>query len=228
LLLAQRPQHCKGCCCRSPLAWTSFRCSSWGQAHDRPRASTSTTRPACDGRCGCQLPQALTAEIATRADTGGWPAARFLAFGRNMNCRSGHAPHQAHSERGTNYRQAMTLANLRLQGPCQTLPRAAIEAPAGSDWLTVRGKPDRNRPIPVPGKTAHPVWRHSVHALVRAGHRVFYTRTAILVQRLQAATTHLVLEAALAKLDKSNLIILDDITLCPRRIRLENRRPLRT
>ena len=48
--------------------------------------------------------------------------------------------------------------------------------------------------------------------MVEAGHRVFYTRTSDLVQRLQAARRDLVLEAALAKLDKFDLIILDDIT----------------
>jgi len=50
------------------------------------------------------------------------------------------------------------------------------------------------------------------HAMIEAGHRVFYTRTSDLVQRLQAARRDLVLEAALAKLDKFDLIILDDIT----------------
>jgi len=50
------------------------------------------------------------------------------------------------------------------------------------------------------------------HALVEAGHRVFYTRTSELVQRLQAARRDLILEAALAKLDKSDLIGLDYTT----------------
>lgn len=50
------------------------------------------------------------------------------------------------------------------------------------------------------------------HAMVEAAHRVFYSRTSDLVQRLQAARRDLVLEAALAKLDKFDLIILNDIT----------------
>jgi DNA replication protein DnaC len=49
------------------------------------------------------------------------------------------------------------------------------------------------------------------HALIEGGRRVFYTRTTDLVQRLQAARRDLVLETALAKLDKYDLIILDDI-----------------
>ena len=47
---------------------------------------------------------------------------------------------------------------------------------------------------------------------MEAGISVFYARTSDLVQRLQAARRDLVLEAALAKLDKFDLIILDDIT----------------
>ncbi|WP_370457168.1 ATP-binding protein [Salipiger sp. PrR003] len=50
------------------------------------------------------------------------------------------------------------------------------------------------------------------HALVEAGRRVLYTRTTDMVQRLQAARRDLALEVALAKLDKFDLIILDDIT----------------
>lgn len=53
-------------------------------------------------------------------------------------------------------------------------------------------------------------WRP--HALIEARCRIFYTQTSDLVQRIQAACRDLVLEAALAKLDKFELIILDDIT----------------
>jgi len=49
------------------------------------------------------------------------------------------------------------------------------------------------------------------HALIEAGRRVLYTRTTDLVQRLQAAGRDLALEAMLAKLDRFDLIILDDI-----------------
>lgn len=48
--------------------------------------------------------------------------------------------------------------------------------------------------------------------MVEAVQRLLYTRTSDMVQRLQAARRDLSLEAALAKLDKFDLIILDDIT----------------
>jgi DNA replication protein DnaC len=48
-------------------------------------------------------------------------------------------------------------------------------------------------------------------ALVAGGWRVLFTRTTDLVQRLQIARRELALEAAIAKLDKYHLLILDDL-----------------
>jgi len=48
-------------------------------------------------------------------------------------------------------------------------------------------------------------------ALVEGGWRVLFTRTIDLVQRLQIARRERALEAAIAKLDKFHLLILDDI-----------------
>ena len=48
-------------------------------------------------------------------------------------------------------------------------------------------------------------------ALVENGWRVFFTCTTDLVQRLQTARCDLQLEAAIAKLDKCHLLILDDL-----------------
>src|SRR5262249_12370779 len=48
-------------------------------------------------------------------------------------------------------------------------------------------------------------------ALVENGWRVLFTRTTDLVQRLQIARRELTLEAAIAKLDKYHLLILDDL-----------------
>ena len=48
-------------------------------------------------------------------------------------------------------------------------------------------------------------------ALIENGWRVLFTRTTDLVQKLQAARRDLQLEAAIAKLDKYHLLILDDI-----------------
>ena len=50
------------------------------------------------------------------------------------------------------------------------------------------------------------------HALIDNGFRVLFSRTGDLVQRLQAARRDLQLPAALAKLDKFDLLILNDIS----------------
>ncbi|SPD69459.1 putative insertion sequence ATP-binding protein y4iQ/y4nD/y4sD (plasmid) [Cupriavidus taiwanensis] len=50
------------------------------------------------------------------------------------------------------------------------------------------------------------------HALIDAGYRVLFTRTSEIVQKLQAARQSLQLPAALAKLDRFDLIILDDLS----------------
>ncbi len=49
-------------------------------------------------------------------------------------------------------------------------------------------------------------------ALVEQGYRVLFSRTTDPVQKLQQARRDLVLESAIAKLDKFHLLILDDIT----------------
>lgn len=49
------------------------------------------------------------------------------------------------------------------------------------------------------------------HALIEQGWRVLFTRTTDLAQRLQTARRDPVLEAAIAKLDRFDLIVLDDL-----------------
>ena len=49
-------------------------------------------------------------------------------------------------------------------------------------------------------------------ALIENGYRVLFTRTTDIVQRLQAARQALQLEAAIAKLDRYDLLILDDLS----------------
>lgn len=48
-------------------------------------------------------------------------------------------------------------------------------------------------------------------ALIESGWRVLFARTTDLVQKLQVARRDLALEAAIDKLDKTHLVILDDL-----------------
>lgn len=50
------------------------------------------------------------------------------------------------------------------------------------------------------------------HALIEGGYRVLFARTSDLVQRLQTARQELALAAAIDKLDKYHLLILDDLS----------------
>jgi DNA replication protein DnaC len=50
------------------------------------------------------------------------------------------------------------------------------------------------------------------HAMVNAGYRVLFTRTTDLVQQLQAARQDLKLANAIEKLDKFDLLVLDDLS----------------
>jgi DNA replication protein DnaC len=54
------------------------------------------------------------------------------------------------------------------------------------------------------------------HALIDRGHRVLFMRTSELVQRLQAARRDLRLPSELAKLDRFDLVILDDFSYARR------------
>src|SRR5260370_15267821 len=60
-------------------------------------------------------------------------------------------------------------------------------------------------------KPCQPGWAALGLVLVQNGRRVLFIRTTDLVQRLQVARRDLELEAAINKLDKYQLLILDDI-----------------
>ena len=87
--------------------------------------------------------------------------------------------------------------------------KARIEALAAGDWIETGANLIA---IGNSGAGKTHVLCAIGHALVEAGRRVLYTSTTDIVQKLQAARRDLALEAALAKLDKFDLIILDDIT----------------
>ncbi|MEN2790633.1 IS21-like element helper ATPase IstB [Sphingomonas oligophenolica] len=146
--------------------------------------------------------------IAARADKEGWPAARFLAA---------LAEHEI-AERGRR-RIERHLGEARLP-PGKTLDGFAFDAVpmisraqvmalcAGDGWL----EKGANLILfgPPGGGKSHLAAAIGL-ALIENGWRVLFTRTSDLVQKLQVARRELGLEAALAKLDKYHLLILDDL-----------------
>jgi len=146
--------------------------------------------------------------FAERADREGWPAARFLAA---------LAEHEI-AERARR-RIERHLAEARLP-PGKTLDSFDFDAVpmvskarimalvSGDSWLEKGANLILFGP-PGGGKS------HLAAAiglgLIENGWRVFFTRTTDLVQKLQVARRELALEAAINRLDKFHLLILDDI-----------------
>ena len=150
----------------------------------------------------------LWPQFAEQADREGWPAARFLAA---------IAEHEL-AER-THRRIARHLAEAHLP-PGKTMDSFDFDAvpmiskaqvmamAAGDSWLAKGANVLMFGP-PGGGKS------HLAAAigltLIENGWRVLFTRTTDLVQKLQVARRELQLEAAIAKLDKFDLMILDDL-----------------
>src|ERR1700682_4916324 len=148
------------------------------------------------------------ADLAAQADKEGWPAARFLAA---------LAEHEI-AERGRR-RFERHLAEARLP-PGKTLDtfdfeavpvvsKAQIMALAAGDAGLSKGANLILLGPPGTGKS-HLAAALSF-ALVENGWRVLFVRTTDLVQRLQISRRELASEAAIARLDKYHLLILDDL-----------------
>ena len=148
-------------------------------------------------------------EIAERSDREGWNAARFLATLAELEV----------AER-TPRRIERHLAEAHLP-PDKTLDgfdfshvpmlsRARITAIASGDaWLA---KGDNLLLFGPPGSGKTHISAAIGRALIENGYRVLFTRTTDLVQRLQAARQQLILEAAITKLDRYDLLVLDDLS----------------
>jgi DNA replication protein DnaC len=146
--------------------------------------------------------------LAAQADKEGWPAARFLAA-------------LAEHEMAERIRRRIErhLAEARLP-PGKTIDTFDFEATpvvskaqvmalaAGDAWLNQGANLLLFGP---PGGGKSHLAAALGFALVENRWRVLFTRTTDLVQRLQIARRELALEAAIAKLDKYHLLILDDL-----------------
>jgi DNA replication protein DnaC len=151
----------------------------------------------------------LWPEFAERADKEGWPAARFLSAVAELEL----------AERGRR-RVDRHLVEARLP-PGKTLDnfdfaaipmlsKARVMALAAGDaWLD---KASNLLLFGPPGAGKSHCAAAIGRALVENGYRVLFARTTDIVQKLQAARQDLQLEAVIAKLDKYDLLMLDDLS----------------
>lgn len=150
----------------------------------------------------------LWPQLAEQSDKEGWPAARFLAT---------VAEHEI-AERGRR-RIERHLADARLPpgktfanfdfGAVPMVSKAQVTAlSAGDGWL---GKGANLLLFGPPGGGKSHLAAAIGLALIENGWRVLFTRTTDLVQRLQVARRELNLEAAINRLDRFDLLILDDL-----------------
>ncbi|MCW6512347.1 IS21-like element helper ATPase IstB [Lichenifustis flavocetrariae] len=147
-------------------------------------------------------------EFAARADKEGWPAARFLAA---------LAEHELAERDRRRMERHLTEARLPPGKSLDTfdfdavpmVSKAQVMAVAAGDaWLSTGANLLLFGP-PSGGKSQ--LAAALGLALIENGWKVLFTRTTDLVQKLQVARRELALEAAIARLDRFDLLILDDL-----------------
>jgi DNA replication protein DnaC len=150
----------------------------------------------------------MWADLAVRADKEGWPASRFLAaLAEHEIADRGRRRIERHLS-GAKLPTGKTFDTFDFNAVPMVSKAQVMALAAGDSWL------DQGTNIllfgPPGGGKSHLAAALGL-ALVQNGRRVLFIRTTDLVQRLQVARRDLELEAAISKLDKHQLLILDDI-----------------
>jgi DNA replication protein DnaC len=146
-------------------------------------------------------------EIAQKAEREGWTFGRYLHHLAEL---------EIHERRRRRIERLVHASDLPREKTLATLKRSRLPAKVAKTLPTLceggfveRGDNVLAFGLPGRGKT-HLVCALG-HELVQRGHRVLFTPTYALVQRLLAAKRDLRLEKELAVLDRFDAIILDDI-----------------
>jgi DNA replication protein DnaC len=153
------------------------------------------------------------AQLAEQSDKEGWPAARFLAtLAEHEIADRGRRRIERHLAEAR-LPIGKTLDSFDFEAVPMVSKAQVMALTAGDSWL----EKGANLLLfgPPGGGKSHLAAAIGL-ALVENGWRVLFTRASDLVQRLQIARRELALESALAKLDKYNLLILDDIAYVSR------------
>ncbi len=151
----------------------------------------------------------LWPDFAQRSDKEGWQATRFLGalLEHELAERAKRRIERHRAESHLDPTKTLTTFDF---GTVPMLSKAHVTALAtGDSWL------EQGATILIfgpPGVGKSHLGTGIGHALIDAGYRVLFMRTSEMVQRLQAARQGLQLPATLAKLDRFDLLILDDIS----------------
>ena len=147
-------------------------------------------------------------DLAARADKEGWPAARFLAaLAEHEIAERANRRIQRHLEEAR-LPPGKTLDSFDFDAVPMLSKAQVMALAAGDSWLE---KGANLLAFGPPGAGKSHLAAALGLALVENGWRVLFARTTDLVQKLQVARRDLQLEAAIARLDKYHLLILDDI-----------------
>lgn len=151
----------------------------------------------------------LWSAFAERSDRESWPAGRFLGALLEHELAERAKRRLERHRLESQLDPTKTLASFDF-AEVPMLSKAHVMALASGDAWLEKGATILIFGPPGVGKTH--VGCGLGHALIDAGYRVLYMRTSELVQRLQAARQNLQLPQALAKLDRYDLLILDDLS----------------
>lgn len=148
------------------------------------------------------------ATLAAQSDKEGWPAARFLAALAEHEVADRSCRRMERHLAEARLPAGKTLATFDFEAVPMVSKAQVMALAAGDAWL----EQGANVLLfgPSGGGKSHLSAALGL-ALVENGWRVLFTRTTDLVQQLQVARRDLALESAITKLDRYDLLILDDI-----------------
>lgn len=150
----------------------------------------------------------MWAKLAEQSDKEGWPAARFLAaIAEHEMVDRGRRRMERHLTEAR-LPTGKTLATFDFESVPMVSKAQVMALAAGDEWLAKGANILLFGP---PGGGKSHLSAALGLALIENGRRVFFARTTDLVQRLQIARRELTLESAIAKLDRYDLLILDDL-----------------
>jgi DNA replication protein DnaC len=151
--------------------------------------------------------------IAAQSDREGWRAERLLAALLEHEVAEREQRRLARHRLEANLAADKTLATFDFD-QVPTVSKAHVAALAEGDaWIEQGANLLLFGP---PGAGKSHLLNGICHALIDHGWRVLFVRTGDLVQRLQAARRDLRLPAEIAKLDRFDLLVLDDVTYVKR------------